>query len=85
MTRAAHTPGEHSIGRVKACAVDRPRVSALYTGPMATLRWQSLVDFVVLAVAIAWLLRWSLETRALRLEVKLQPDVSGGILEWKLK
>jgi DUF1680 family protein len=25
------------------------------------------------------------ETRALRLEVKLQPDVSGGILEWKLK
>src|SRR5215467_3958448 len=38
---------------------------------MATLRWQSLVDFVVLAVAIAWLLRWSLETRALRLTLSV--------------
>jgi hypothetical protein len=25
------------------------------------------------------------ETRALRLEVKLQPEFSGGILEWKVK
>ena len=38
---------------------------------MAALRWQSIVDFVVLAVAIAWLLRWSLETRALRLTLSV--------------
>ena len=38
---------------------------------MAALRWQSVVDFVVLAVAIAWLLRWSLETRALRLTLSV--------------
>jgi uncharacterized protein (TIGR00159 family) len=38
---------------------------------MSALRWQSIVDFVVLAIAIAWLLRWSLEARALRLSLSV--------------
>jgi diadenylate cyclase len=35
------------------------------------LRWQSAVDFVVLTVAIAVVLRWSSETRALRLALSI--------------
>ena len=38
---------------------------------MAALRWQSTVDFAVLAVAIYLLLRWSLEARALRLALSI--------------
>jgi len=38
---------------------------------MAALRWQSLVDFAVLAVAVSLLLRWSLEARALRLALSI--------------
>jgi uncharacterized protein (TIGR00159 family) len=38
---------------------------------MAALRWQSLVDFVVLAAAISLLLRWSLDARALRLALSV--------------
>src|SRR6185369_10528284 len=38
---------------------------------MAALRWQSAVDFGVLAVAIFLLLRWSLEARALRLALSI--------------
>jgi diadenylate cyclase len=38
---------------------------------MSALRWQSIVDFVVLAVAIGWVLRWSLEARALRLTLSV--------------
>jgi hypothetical protein len=38
---------------------------------MAALRWQSTVDFAVLAVAICLLLRWSLEARALRLALSI--------------
>lgn len=38
---------------------------------MAVLRWQSAVDFVVLTVAIAVVLRWSRETRALRLALSI--------------
>src|SRR5215510_14535241 len=38
---------------------------------MAAFRWQSLVDFVVLAAAIALLLRWSLEARAIRLALSV--------------
>jgi diadenylate cyclase len=38
---------------------------------MAALRWQSVVDFVVLAAAISLLLRWSLEARALRLSLSV--------------
>ncbi|HUK34292.1 MAG TPA: diadenylate cyclase, partial [Vicinamibacterales bacterium] len=35
------------------------------------LRWQSAVDFIVLTVAIAVVLRWSSETRALRLALSI--------------
>ena len=38
---------------------------------MVVLRWQSAVDFVVLTVAIAVILRWSSETRALRLALSI--------------
>src|SRR5262245_42720205 len=38
---------------------------------MAAFRWQSIVDFVVLAAAISLLLRWSLEARALRLALSV--------------
>ena len=38
---------------------------------MVVLRWQSAVDFVVLTVAIAVVLRWSSETRALRLALSI--------------
>ena len=38
---------------------------------MIGLRWQSAVDFVVLTVAIAVVLRWSSETRALRLSLSI--------------
>jgi uncharacterized protein (TIGR00159 family) len=38
---------------------------------MSALRWQSIVDFVVLAIAIGWLLRWSIEARALRLALSV--------------
>jgi diadenylate cyclase len=38
---------------------------------MTALRWQSIVDFLVLAAAISLLLRWSLEARALRLALSV--------------
>jgi uncharacterized protein (TIGR00159 family) len=38
---------------------------------MTAVRWQSAVDFIVLAVAIFLLLRWSREARALRLALTI--------------
>jgi diadenylate cyclase len=38
---------------------------------VVVFRWQSAVDFVVLTVAIAVVLRWSSETRALRLALSI--------------
>ncbi len=47
---------------------------------MVVLRWQSAVDFIVLTVAIAAVLRWSSETRALRLALSILAIRVGAVL-----
>ena len=47
---------------------------------MVLLRWQSAVDFVVLTGAIALLLRWSTEARALRLALTILALRVGALL-----
>ena len=47
---------------------------------MAALRWQGAVDFVVLTAAIALLLKWSLEARALRLALSILALRVGALL-----
>src|SRR5215470_12076516 len=44
---------------------------SLYFDRMAAVRWQSAADFVVLALAVYLLLRWSREARALRLALSI--------------
>jgi uncharacterized protein (TIGR00159 family) len=51
---------------------------------MAALRWQSIVDFLVLAAAISLLLRWSLEARALRLTLSVLILRLGALLTEQL-
>jgi uncharacterized protein (TIGR00159 family) len=51
---------------------------------MAAIRWQSIVDFVVLAAAISLLLRWSLEARALRLALSVLLLRLGALLTEQL-
>ncbi len=47
---------------------------------MAALRWQGAVDFVVLTIAMALLLRWSTEARALRLALSIVALRVGALL-----
>ena len=51
---------------------------------MSTTHWQSVVDFVVLAVAINVLLRWSREVRALRLTLTILAFRVGALLARQL-
>jgi len=51
---------------------------------MSIFRWQSVVDFVVLAVAIYILLRWSREARALRLTLAILALRVGALLSRQL-
>jgi diadenylate cyclase len=51
---------------------------------MSTVHWQSVVDFVVLAVAINLLLRWSREARALRLTLTILALRVGALLARQL-
>jgi diadenylate cyclase len=51
---------------------------------MATLRWQSVVDLLVLAIAIYLLLRWSREARALRLALSILALRVGALLARQL-
>jgi diadenylate cyclase len=51
---------------------------------MSELRWQSVVDFFVLAVGIYLLLRWSREARALRLAVSILALRVGALLAQQL-
>ena len=51
---------------------------------MSALRWQSIVDFLVLAVGLYLLLRWSREARALRLALSLLALRVGALLARQL-
>src|ERR1700686_5641923 len=51
---------------------------------MATLHWQSVVDLLVLAIAIYLLLRWSREARALRLALSILALRVGALLAQQL-
>jgi diadenylate cyclase len=51
---------------------------------MALLRWQSAVDFIVLTAAIALVLRWSTEARALRLALSILALRVGALLSDQL-
>lgn len=51
---------------------------------MSIFRWQSVVDFVVLAVAIYILLRWSREARALRLTLAILALRVGALVSRQL-
>ena len=51
---------------------------------MTIVHWQSVVDFVVLAVAINLLLRWSREARALRLTLTILAFHVGALLARQL-
>jgi hypothetical protein len=44
------------------------------------LRWQSLVDFVVLALSIYLLLRWSRDARALRVALGILALEAGALV-----
>src|SRR5262245_10077852 len=51
---------------------------------MSTVRWQSVVDFVVLAIAIYALLRWGREARALRLSLTILAFRVGALIARQL-
>jgi hypothetical protein len=48
------------------------------------LRWQSLVDFVVLALSIDLLLRWSRDARALRVALGILALEAGALVAGQL-
>jgi diadenylate cyclase len=51
---------------------------------MTAVRWQNMVDFLVLAIGIYLLLRWSREARALRLAVSILALRVGSLLAHQL-
>jgi len=51
---------------------------------MSTVHWQSVVDFVVLAIAIYLLLRWSREARALRFSLTILAFRVGALIARQL-